>query len=224
VRHLEISGLDFRWTTQPWNLDVALGISAPNPLGSVRRATGVHPHLGQRRGHPDRQLRVRGRGDGHSDARDRRRFADARDHDRGQCLPQRRRRRRPFSDGAGWGFSHPVGVLDDVRIYRNHATDIGFRAPRYERGCTFDLSHAVRAHIAGNVVERSAAQAINVYGGKGATRGDVPLVRVLIHQNKAWKTMQNGNDFGGIESWQHGPVYIFNNLSFDARGQREGSA
>ncbi|MCL4194382.1 MAG: hypothetical protein KJZ87_21785, partial [Thermoguttaceae bacterium] len=23
-------------------------------------------------------------------------------------------------------------------------------------------------------------------------------------------------------SWQHGPVYIFNNLSFDARGQREG--
>ena len=34
--------------------------------------------------------------------------------------------------------------------------------------------------------------------------------------------MQNGNDFGGIESWQHGPVYIFNNLSFDARGQREG--
>jgi hypothetical protein len=72
------------------------------------------------------------------------------------------------------------------------------------------------------VVERSAAQAINVVAGKGATRGDVPLVRVLIHQNKAWKTMQNGNDFGGIESWQHGPVYIFNNLSFDARGQREG--
>jgi hypothetical protein len=127
-----------------------------------------------------------------------------------------------LSDGAGWGYSHPVGVLDDVRIYRNHAADVGFRAPRYERGCAFDLSYPVRAHIAGNVVERSGAQAINVYGGKGATRGDVPLVRVLIHQNKAWKTMQNGNDFGGIESWQHGPVYIFNNLSFDARGQREG--
>ena len=45
-----------------------------------------------------------------------------------------------------------------------------------------------------------------------------PLVRVLIHQNKAWKTMQNANDFGGIETWQHGPVYIFNNLSHDARG------
>ena len=84
------------------------------------------------------------------------------------------------------------------------------------------MTHPFRAHIAGNVVERSGAQAINVVAGKGASRGDVPLVRVLIHQNKAWKTMQNGNDFGGIESWQHGPVYIFNNLSFDARGQREG--
>ena len=31
--------------------------------------------------------------------------------------------------GAGWGFSHPVGVLDDVRLYRNYAADIGFRAP-----------------------------------------------------------------------------------------------
>ncbi|MFZ5828491.1 MAG: LamG domain-containing protein, partial [Planctomycetota bacterium] len=70
-------------------------------------------------------------------------------------------------------------------------------------------------------VERCGAQAINVRGGKSATRGDVPFVRVLIHQNKAWKTMQNTNDFGGIESWQHGPVYIFNNLSFDARGQQE---
>jgi hypothetical protein len=72
------------------------------------------------------------------------------------------------------------------------------------------------------VIERCGAQAINVHAGKGGTRGEVPLVRVLIQQNKAWKTMQNANDFGGIESWQHGPVYIFNNLSFDPRGQQEG--
>ncbi|MHB1305525.1 MAG: laminin G domain-containing protein [Limisphaerales bacterium] len=223
VRHLEISGLDFRWTTQPWDLDVAAWDFRTKPWGirpdaqpacirfwgrgeDIRIANCVFEDvvMGIRlraigEGSPMRNLVIEDNFFRHADV--------------GAAH---------LSAGAGWGFSHPVGVLDDVRLYRNYATNIGFRAPRYERGCAFDLSHPFRAHIAGNVVERSAAQAINVYAGKGETRGDVPLVRVLIHQNKAWKTMQNANDFGGIESWQHGPVYIFNNLSFDPRGQMEG--
>jgi len=222
VRHLEISGLDFRWTTQPWDLDVVAWDFRTKPFG-IR---------------PDAQpacIRVWGSGEGIRIANCR--FEDVvmgiRMRAIGEGSPIRDITIEDnvfrnadvgaahLSDGAGWGFSHLMGVLDDVRIYRNHASHIGFRAPRYERGCTFDLSHALRAHIAGNVVERSAAQAINVSAGKGPTRGDVPLVRVLIQQNKAWKTMQNGNDFGGIESWQHGPVYMFNNLSFDPRGQWE---
>lgn len=223
VRHLEISGLDFRWTTQPWDLDVVSWDFRTKPFGVRPEA---HPAC----------IRIWGRGEGI-------RIANCRFQDvvmgvcmraLGQGSPIRSitvednvfqgndAGAASFTAGAGWGFSHPVGVLDDVRLYRNHAADIGFRAPRFERGCTFDLTDAFRAHIAGNIVERCGAQAINVVAGKGANRGDVPLVRVLIHQNKAWKTMQNGNDFGGIESWQHGPVYIFNNLSFDARGQREG--
>ncbi len=223
VAHLDISGLEFRWTTQPWNLDVAAWDFSTTPFGFRADA---HPAC----------IRIWGRGEAIRIANCT--FEDVvmgiqmravgvgssmrdivvednvfRNTDVGAAH---------FKDGAGWGFSHPVGVLDDVRLYRNYATNVGFRPTRYERGCTFDLSYARRAHIAGNVIERSGAQAINVYAGKGATRGEVPLVRVLIHQNKAWKTMQNGNDFGGIESWQHGPVYIFNNVSFDARGQREG--
>lgn len=223
VKHLEISGLDFRWTTQPWNLDVVSWDFRTKPFGVNPAA---HPAC----------IRVWGRGEDIRIANCK--FEDVvngicmraigegspirditvednvfRNNDAGAAS---------FTAGAGWGFSHLVGVLDDVRLYRNYAAEIGFRAPRYERGCTFDLTHPLRAHIAGNVVERSGAQAINVVSGKGASRGDVPLIRVLIHQNKAWKTMQNGNDFGGIEAWQHGTVYIFNNLSFDARGQREG--
>jgi len=223
VKHLEISGLDFRWNTQPWNLDVPSWDFRTKPWGTrpdanpacirvwgsgedVRIANcvfedvvmGIHMRaIGT--GSPVRGITIEDNV-----------FRNA---DVGAAH---------LSDGAGWGFSHPVGVLDDVRLYRNRAVNVGFRAPRFERGCTFDLSYPLRAHIAGNVVERSGAQAINVNAGKGGTRGDVPLVRVLIHQNKAWKTMQNANDFGGIESWQHGPVYIFNNLSFDARGQWEG--
>lgn len=222
VKHLEISGLDFRWTTPPWDLDVAAWDFSTQPFG-IR---------------PDAQpacIRIWGSAEDVRIANCR--FQDVVSGIRmraiGTGVPVRDVTIEDnefcdvdvgaahLSDGEDWGLAHPAGLLDDVRLYRNRATQVGFRAPRYERGCAFALSHPRRAHIAGNVVERCGAQAIDVHGGKGGRRGEVPLVRVLIHQNKAWKTMQNGNDFGGIESWQHGPVYIFNNLSFDARGQWE---
>ena len=223
VAHLEISGLDFRWTTQPWNLDVAAWDFSTTPFGYRADA---HPAC----------IRIWGAGEGiriaHCNFEDVVTGIQMRAVGEGSVLREitvednvfrnNDAAAAHFHDGAGWGFSHPVGVLDEVRLYRNDAANIGFRAPRYERGCAFDFGRPLRAHIAGNIVERAGAQAINVYSGKGETRGDVPLIRVLIHQNKAWQTMQNGNDFGGIESWQHGPVYIFNNLSFDPRGQWEG--
>jgi hypothetical protein len=223
ARHLEISGLDFRWTSQPWALDVASWDFRTKPFGvrpeaqpaciriwgwgeDIRVANCAFEDVVM-------GIRLRALGEGATMRSITIEDCTFRHTDVGAAH---------LTAGAGWGFSHPVGKLDDVRLYRNYATQVGFRAPRYERGCAFDLSHPWRAHIAGNVIERSGAQAINVVAGKGATRGDVPLVRILIHHNKAWKTMQNANDFGGIESWQHGPVYIFNNLSFDARGQWEG--
>lgn len=220
--HWEITGLTFRWTSPTWNLDLPAWDTRTKPFG-YRPET--HPGC----------IRVWGRGE-HL------RIANCVFEDvvmpihmqavgAGSPICDIAVEDNVFRntdvgavhlrDGAGWGFAEPVGVLDDVRIYRNRAENIGFRAFRYQRGCAFDLSHPRRAHIAGNVIERCGAQAINVVSGKSAYRGDVPLVRVLIHQNKAWKTMRNANDFGGIESWQHGPVYIFNNLSFDARGQWE---
>lgn len=223
VRHLEISGLDFRWTTQAWNLDVVAWDFGSKPWGSREDATPACVRLwGRAEGVRIANctfedvvmgIRMGAVGEG-APVRDITIEDNVfRNVDVGAAH---------LTDGAGWGFSHLCGVLDDIRLYRNRAVNVGFRAPRYERGCAFSLNGARRAHVAGNVIERSGAQAINVVGGKGSgMRGDVPLVRVLIHQNKAWKTMQNANDFGGIESWQHGPVYIFNNLSFDARGQWE---
>jgi hypothetical protein len=223
ARHVEITGLDFRWTTQPWNLDVVSWDFRTKPWGTRPEAEPAC-------------IRIWGRGDGiriaHCGFEDvvmgiRLRALGEGSPMRDIAITDNVFRNTDvgaahLTAGAGWGFSHPVGVLDDVSLVRNLATNVGYRAPRFERGCAFEMVHPFRAHIAGNVIERSGAQAINVVAGKGATRGDVPLVRVLIHQNKAWKTMQNANDFGGIESWQHGPVYIFNNLSFDARGQMEG--
>jgi hypothetical protein len=223
ARHVEISGLDFRWTTQPWPLEIVAWDSRTIPYTLRPESQPACIRIwgkgeGLRVAHCVFEdvvmgIRMSAVGEG-SSMRDIRVEDNVfRNTDVGAAH---------FSDGTVWGLSHPVGVLDDVRLYRNFAQGIGFRATRFERGCAFDVKHPRRAHIAGNVIERSGAQAINVFAGKGSVRGDVPLVRILIHQNKAWKTMQNGNDFGGIETWGHGPVYTFNNLSFDARGQREG--
>ncbi|MCX7827334.1 MAG: laminin G domain-containing protein, partial [Verrucomicrobiae bacterium] len=65
------------------------------------------------------------------------------------------------------------------------------------------------------------AQGIDVHGGKrSGVWGDVPFTRVLIHHNKVWESMLNCNDYGGIETWQGGPFYVFNNLSYNALGYR----
>ncbi len=222
VRHLEINGLEFRWTSPAWDLDIVAWNYRTLPYTIRPEAQPAAIRLW---GHVEdlriancrfedvvSGIRLCARREGAAV-----RSVVIEDNEFRNCDVAAIH----LSDGAEWGYSHPVGVLDDVAIYRNYATNIGFRPTRFERGTAIGLDHARRAHIAGNVVERSGAQAINVVAGKSATRGEVPLIRVLIHQNKAWKTMQNGNDFGGIESWQHGPVYIFNNLSHDARGQRE---
>ncbi len=222
VKHVDISGLDFRWTTQPWNLDVVAFNFRTMPYeirpeaqpACIRLWGNVEDFRVANCVFEDVVMGIQLRAVGKGSAVRNITVEDNvfRNTDVGAAH---------FSNGAVWGLSDPVGVLDNINLLRNYAVNVGFRAPRFERGCAFDMNHPLRAHIAGNVIERSGAQAINVSPGKAATRGDAPLIRVLIHQNKAWKTMQNANDFGGIESWQHGPVYIFNNLSFDARGQWE---
>jgi len=78
-----------------------------------------------------------------------------------------------------------------------------------------------RLRSRGNVIERSYAQGIDVQGAKiSGIWGDVPFTRILIHHNKVWKSMLNCNDYGGIETWQGGPAYVFDNLSYNAQAYR----
>ena len=83
------------------------------------------------------------------------------------------------------------------------------------------MAGARTVEIAGNVIERSYAQGIDVHGAKTSGMwGDVPFTRILIHHNKVWESMLNCNDYGGIETWQGGPAYVFDNLSYNAQGYR----
>jgi hypothetical protein len=81
------------------------------------------------------------------------------------------------------------------------------------------VAGARTVEISGNVIERSYAQGIDVSGAKPSGMwGDVPFTRILIHHNKVWESMLNCNDYGGIETWQGGPAYVYDNLSYNALG------
>ena len=49
---------------------------------------------------------------------------------------------------------------------------------------------------------------------------DRPFTRILIHHNKAVDTLINVDDFGGIETWQGGPAYVYANISGNPGGYR----
>lgn len=124
-------------------------------------------------------------------------------------------------DGAFWGYAQLQGRLGDVRILRNHSCETGHRPSRLRQGTAFEVEGPRTVEIAGNVIERSYAQGIDVHGAKpSGCWGDVPFTRILIHHNKVWESMLNANDYGGIETWQGGPAYVFNNLSYNAQGMQ----
>jgi hypothetical protein len=124
-------------------------------------------------------------------------------------------------DGSAWGYAKLRGRLGDVRVYRNRSFETGTRPARYSTGTGITVAGARTVEIAGNLIERSYAQGIDVHGAKPSGMwGDVPFTRILIHHNKVWESMLNCNDYGGIETWQGGPAYVFANLSYNAQGYR----
>ena len=53
-----------------------------------------------------------------------------------------------------------------MRIYRNHSLETGRRPSRFGTGTGMEVSGARTVEIAGNVIERSYAQGIDVHGAK----------------------------------------------------------
>ena len=48
----------------------------------------------------------------------------------------------------------------------------------------------------------------------------VPFTRILVHHNKVVDSLLNVDDFGGIETWQGGPAYVYDNISGNPGGYR----
>jgi Concanavalin A-like lectin/glucanases superfamily len=222
VEHLHITGLTFRFTTPTWAITSATWDFSTKPWG-FRPET--HPGCVRVWG-SGRDIRI-------ANCRFEQVFFPIRIRSlvAGQRVDDVRIEDNDFrytdagilsvSDGSGWGYAQLRGRLGDVRIYRNHSLETGRRPSRYGTGTGMEVSGARTLEIAGNVIERSYAQGIDVHGAKvNGMWGDVPFTRHLIHHNKVWESMLNCNDYGGIETWQGGPFYVFDNLSYNALGYR----
>jgi hypothetical protein len=222
VEHLDISGLTFRFTPSMWDLTAAPWDFRTAPWGlrpemhpgcvrvwgsgkDIRIANCLFEHVFF-------PIRIRALLDGQRVDDVRIEDNEFRYTDNGILSVE---------DGSAWGYAKLRGRLGDVRIYRNHSFETGTRPARYSTGTGITVDGARTVEIAGNVIERSYAQGIDVHGAKPSGMwGDVPFTRILIHHNKVWESMLNCNDYGGIETWQGGPAYVFDNLSYNAQGYR----
>lgn len=117
--------------------------------------------------------------------------------------------------------SPPMGRLYDVRLLRNKFDHIGIRPDLFGQGVALEVEYAQTAEVAGNMFERICAQGVDVHGAKpNVSATDRPFTRILIHHNKAVDTLINVDDFGGIETWQGGPAYVYDNISGNPGGYR----
>ena len=124
-------------------------------------------------------------------------------------------------DGADQAAIEASGGLrfDRIDILRNRLHEIGRRPARSESGHALAVSWPQRLHLAGNFLSRCYGAGIFVYLGKdeNSTR-DAPFTRALIHHNRVEDSLLAANDWGGIETWQGGPVYVYGNLSINPGG------
>lgn len=103
--------------------------------------------------------------------------------------------------------------LINVRVLRNAMQRVGFRPSRYGQGPGLTVQYAENLEVAGNVLEEIYGLGISLWGGKNGSEPEAPFVRILVHNNKVIYPLMKTNDYGGIETWQGGPFYVYNNIS-----------
>jgi len=127
--------------------------------------------------------------------------------------------KKPKGGGAGAAY----GQLKHVEVMRNRVVDTGFRCgySPWTSIPAITVSEPQTCEIAGNIVDTSFGNGIITLGGKDSGAVNVvPLTRILVHHNQIDNTMLGCNDYGGLEHFQGGPVYIYNNITRNCVGNR----
>ncbi|MFW6286337.1 MAG: LamG domain-containing protein, partial [Candidatus Sumerlaeota bacterium] len=112
--------------------------------------------------------------------------------------------------------------INGVKILRNNIYLSGFNPHRGSHGHTVTSHFVESIEIAGNILDKTYGAGFFIFGGKGSGQGtdDRPFSRIIIHHNKVTNPLLNTNDWGGIETWQGGPFFVYNNISGNPGGYR----
>ncbi len=117
----------------------------------------------------------------------------------------------------------PIGEL---KILRNRMYNVGQRqtATMYSAIPAIGIRNSSLFEVAGNMIDRSYGSGIWVSGGKNSGEPwERPMIRGLVHHNRVSNVLLASNDWGGIETWQGGPIYIYNNYCYNPVGPRHAS-
>ena len=113
--------------------------------------------------------------------------------------------------------------LKHVEVMRNRLLDTGFRHGRLTWASipAIRVEYPETCEIAGNIVDTSFGNGIITYGGKASDSfNTAPLTRILVHHNQLDNTLLGCNDYGGLEHFQGGPIYIYNNITRNSIGNK----
>jgi hypothetical protein len=205
LNHVHISGLTFRFTNTHWDFNDP-SWSHPDIQGAVLRITGTGDDVQVRNNrfeHVNIPVRFNARGGVLGDIRVNDNVVRFTDH--GAFY---------VDSSAPTGTAKPGSTHKNVEMLRNNLFHIGWRIVSGEHGHAVNVTYPETSHIAGNFLHRIAGWGISVTGGKGGgpEGAEAPLSRHLIHNNRVEDVLLKSNDWGGIETWQGGPFYIFNNI------------
>ena len=213
LRHVRISGLSFRFTNVFWDLTARQFVHEDVQSAAIRLyGSGEDVMISHCRfAHVNKAIRLKAIAD--ADRLDAVVICDndIRFTDHGAI----------DLEGSGrWGKSAPpFAFFGDVKLLRNRLFEIGRRTFRSDSAHAINIGFPQTLEVAGNILERTYGAGIFVFMGKGSeSTEDVPLARGLIHHNKVVQPLLAANDWGGIETWQGGPVYVFNNISGNPGG------
>ncbi|MFQ3587725.1 MAG: LamG-like jellyroll fold domain-containing protein [Fimbriimonadaceae bacterium] len=207
LHHVHISGLTFRFTNIHWQYNIprwahpdlmtaVVRLNGPGDDIVIRNNVFEHVHMPVRMQPTELDQRIGTV-----------RIADnvMRETDHGAVMVGAR-----FGNGAETRFA----PLERVELLRNKMTRIGWRILSGEHGHAVDLNFPVTSHVAGNFLHRIAGWGLCIFGGKpsGVQGPEIPFNRHLMHHNRVEDVLVKSNDWGGIETWQGGPQYVFNNV------------
>jgi hypothetical protein len=213
LRHVRISGLSFRFSNVFWDLTARQFVHRDVQPAAIRLlGAGEDVRISHCRfAHVAKAIRLKAEAD--TDVLDGVVLSDndVRFTDHGAIE----------LEGSGrWGKKDPpFAFVGDVKVLRNRLFEIGHRPFRSDSAHAMHIGFPATLEVAGNVLERTYGAGIFVFMGKGSeATSDAPLARGLIHHNKVVQPLLAANDWGGIETWQGGPVYVFNNISGNPGG------